>query len=68
MGAAEVASGPGRTAMATGACTKPMQNCKVHPTSLVASIAITSRPVILDPSHVTDAKRCLKPVIKTGLI
>lgn len=68
MGTAEVASGPGRTAVATGACTKPMQNCKVHPTSLGAFIAVILRPVILDPSHIRDAKRHLKPAINAGRI
>lgn len=68
MGTAEVASGPIRTATATGACTKPLQKCKVHPTSLVAFTAMILRPVIVDPSHMSDAKSHLKPVINTGLI
>lgn len=67
-GTAEVASGHGRTAMATGACTSPMQSCKAHATSLTALVAIISRPEILDPSHISDAKRHLKPVINTGFI
>lgn len=48
MGVAEVASGPGRTAMATGL----VQSCKVHPTPLAAFMAIILRPVVLDPSHI----------------
>lgn len=68
VGTAEVASGAGRTATATGACTEPVQNRKAHPTSLLAFIAIILRPVILDPFHVSDVKRHLKPVISTGLI
>jgi len=38
------------------------------PTSSVAFVAIVLRPGISDPSHVSDARRYLKPVSSTGLI